>query len=478
MSEQEANNDGVEAIQVVSDKKSGASSLMPLSTTSATSAAKTLTKAAASSATLTKAATGAAATGAVTLTKAATNAATDAATINYKLREMQDGAVPRMMHFADKGGGDGSLLIENAAEQKASLEELEARVRQGVPNEFVTSILSIWASFKVLFIYLVTIETYIALAGSIGMTCYWYFTHKDNTTWDGGGLSWVLVGFAVVLPMSNLVKMGFGRREEALKILASLRSCQTMLYHAHALWDWDKGNGRANADLDILAHCDELLDTMYVGGEALVRFLTLPTSTLTRHQVTYHGQQEAHRTLDVAVQLYDVFASRQMVKYTKLAERIKRAGLSGTLRSFARVFTICLPAFYASTFAQLAIEIQSLGMGIAMAVITTLCLTSLYESILVMEDPFVAFLVLDGISIHEELMLHNQQVLTAREEIFPDAAPYKIPNSSSSSSAAAETDNSFADEQPGKMKGEQSGIPQRRQSAGMRGSLLFKTNGS
>lgn len=107
-----------------------------------------------------------------------------------------------------------------------------------------------------------------------------------------------------------------------------------------------------------------------------------------------------------------------MAKLTLLVETLKTAGLSATecsrirqyerwvcetfeilrqikmyrtpqaLRSFARIFTVFLPPFYAPRFAQIAIDVNSLGVGIAMALITTLALTALFESIQVLEDPF------------------------------------------------------------------------------------------
>ena len=62
---------------------------------------------------------------------------------------------------------------------------------------------------------------------------------------------------------------------------------------------------------------------------------------------------------------------------------------------------------------------------IATAVLTTLCLGSLFESIEVLEDPFVGFAVLDGIDIKEEFhVLHWQQLVNTREIIFPLAPTF------------------------------------------------------
>ena len=71
------------------------------------------------------------------------------------------------------------------------------------------------------------------------------------------------------------------------------------------------------------------------------------------------------------------------------------------LRSFARIFTFLLPPFYAPTYAQVAIELNSLGVGIAFGLLTALGLTALFESLQVLEDPFTAFLALDGIDVRE-----------------------------------------------------------------------------
>jgi hypothetical protein len=87
------------------------------------------------------------------------------------------------------------------------------------------------------------------------------------------------------------------------------------------------------------------------------------------------------------------FATRRMAKLTLLVETLKTAGLSATecsrirqyecwvcetfeilrqikmyctpqaLRSFARIFMVFLPPFYAPRFAQIAIDVDSLGVG-------------------------------------------------------------------------------------------------------------------
>lgn len=67
-------------------------------------------------------------------------------------------------------------------------------------------------------------------------------------------------------------------------------------------------------------------------------------------------------------------------------------------------------------------------MGITFAVVTSLCLNALLEGMEILEDPFVAFVTLDGIDVREEFqVLHWHQLVNARNDIFSDHAPYDGP---------------------------------------------------
>ena len=137
--------------------------------------------------------------------------------------------------------------------------------------------------------------------------------------------------------------------------------------------------------------------------------------------------EEATETMAVSHCLFDSLLTTRVSKITLLTEVLKKAGLPGNeasrirqwelilgqamedlrmlktyrtpqaLRAFARVFSIFLPPFYAPSYAQLAHDTDSLTFGIIFGVITSLALTALFESIRVLEDPFVANVTLDGI---------------------------------------------------------------------------------
>jgi hypothetical protein len=229
--------------------------------------------------------------------------------------------------------------------------------------------------------------------------------------------------------------MAFARRERALIAIADFRSFSHHLLLAHCLWNWPDNGGRAGAaerGVDWVAHCDAVMVQLIGIGDELSRFLTLPCSSRSRHKMTKHGRREAARTVEVAYHLLESITTQRMTRLIVHSERLKEIGLpSGeisrvrqyerfisanieqlrmvkmyrtplALRSFARIFTFILPPFYAPTYAQVGRDVGSLGVGVAFGILTALGLTALFESLQVLEDPFTAFLALDGIDVREE----------------------------------------------------------------------------
>ena len=94
------------------------------------------------------------------------------------------------------------------------------------------------------------------------------------------------------------------------------------------------------------------------------------------------------------------------------------------LRSFARLFSIFLPPFYAPFYAQLAEDLNSLGTAIAFAVFTSLALTALFETVSQLEDPFVESSILDGVALERDLEDDfKPQLLALRRRFFPACGP-------------------------------------------------------
>jgi hypothetical protein len=301
------------------------------------------------------------------------------------------------------------------------------------------------------------LETLLSCTITVGLTIYWYYAYKGDSNWKGGGLDFVLLAFALTAPITAALTMAFARRERALIVTADFRSFSYHLYLAHSLWDWEDGKGgRAGAvDVDWLEHCDAVLAQLIGIGDELSRFLSLPTTSRSRHRHTRHGRKEAARTIEVAYHLLESMATQRLTRLIMYSERIKKIGLpSGEVsrvrqyerflssaieqlrmvkmyrtpqafRSFARIFTLVLPPFYAPKYAQVARDVNSLGVGIAFGIITALGLTALFESQQILEDPFTAFLALDGIDVREEFeVLHFAQLINTRKIVFPDAPAY------------------------------------------------------
>ena len=96
------------------------------------------------------------------------------------------------------------------------------------------------------------------------------------------------------------------------------------------------------------------------------------------------------------------------------------------LRSFCRLFSVFLPPFYAPFYAQMAYDLNSLAVAIVFSVLTSIALTSLFETVYQMEDPFLPGNLLDGVNVKQELIDNFQpQMLLLRKQFFPTAPAFR-----------------------------------------------------
>lgn len=343
------------------------------------------------------------------------------------------------------GLGDGARRALHPADMEGSkkvryekyhgnipLQEDERYARSKVETRPVVLVMiGYYTALKIFVYYLISLSSVITVGLSVGLTIYWYdrFQNDPSNNLTGTGMDWVLLGFAVITPLSLSVGIAFRRRERALVEIAKFRSFSFQLFLSHCIWDWGlpPDGGKAAANIDWVEHADDVLRELVAVGDELCRFLTLPTASRSRHRMTRSGRREAARTAEVAYRLYDSLYTSRFIRLSQLSERIKLAGLGAsevsrmrqyerfmgeaienlrmiktyrtpqTLRSFARLFTTLLPPFFAPTYAQLAVNVGNLGIGIAFAVITSLCLNALLEGVEILEDP-VSF-------IHENPLL-------------------------------------------------------------------------
>mmetsp|Transcript_2551 Transcript_2551/g.3969 ORF Transcript_2551/g.3969 Transcript_2551/m.3969 type:complete len:421 (+) Transcript_2551:246-1508(+) len=332
-------------------------------------------------------------------------------------------------------------------------DELYAR-RKAEARQSVLFFVNLWSNLKTFWVYLVTVESAFGCLLAVALTTYVYFRTEEMNRWNGT-MDWVLLGFAVVTPMSVTIGLAFRRREDALVNVARFKALAFQIYLAHSSWDWGTSvSGRLDVrtEMEWLKHSDDVLALIMCQCDYLCRFLTLPCSSRSRHRVTHAGIMEASRTIDASYKLCDEMVPVSFTKLSLLTEDLKRLGFSVTeanrirmwertmveaietlkmlklyrtpqaLRSFARLFTLLLPPFYSPTFAQLARDTHSLGLGIAFACMVSIALTALFASIDTLEDPFVAIISLDGIDVREELIvLMWRELITSRKTLFPHA---------------------------------------------------------
>lgn len=339
------------------------------------------------------------------------------------------------------------------------LEDDEKYARSKVERRpIVLVVIGYYTALKIFAYYLISLNSLLTVGISVGLTVYWHGMMVQDPTGQltGSGMDWVLLGFAVITPLSLSVGISFRRRERGLIEIAKFRSFSYQLFLAHCIWDWGTPpNGKASADIDWVEHADAVLRELISIADELCRFLTLPTASKARHRMTKSGRREAARTAEIAYRLYDSLYTRRFLSLSQLSERLKLAGLGAseasrirqyerwmgdsienlrmiktyrtpqTLRSFARIFTTLLPPFFAPQYAQLSIDLGSLAFGVSFATFTALCLNALLEGVEILEDPFVAFVTLDGIDVREEFqVLHYQQLVSARNSAFPEALSY------------------------------------------------------
>jgi len=215
-----------------------------------------------------------------------------------------------------------------------------------------------------------------------------------------------------------------------LRSLTDLKSTMLHIYVAHSSWDWDAGTGRSVSEPNYwIEHSDAVLNCLVSLSDDLARYLSLPTSSRSRHRVTASGRREALETIAVAYDLFDQVAVERLIELSLFVEKIKAHGMNPSegsrirqyerylstcledlrikktyrtpqaLRSFSRLFSIFLPLVYTPAYAHLAKDTH-LSMGIVFAALAPLALTALYESICFLEDPFISSLTLDGIGKH------------------------------------------------------------------------------
>lgn len=346
--------------------------------------------------------------------------------------------------------------LNKGQDNDEALDTREKLVRRRANHNIVWLLcLNLYSTLAVFIAHLISLESVLSVALSVAVTLFLFYNPSTTiVSTNGDAMNWVLLSFAVITPLANSISMAFTRREKALTCIAVLRASLVQLYLAHSIWDWGKtietGKWGTNAALDPRLHSSQLMESMVQLQNDLARYLTMPNRGRARHRATLCGKGEAEAIEDVSNDLYERIVL-QLTKFSRLCEDLKRAGMPGNeasrirqwehgvlseieklrmikgyrtpqgLRSFGRLFSVFLPPLYAPYYAHLATELNSLGMGISFSIITSIALTALFETVYALEDPFEPRNLLDGIDVHDELVVSLTQTLEhQRTTLFPE----------------------------------------------------------
>lgn len=151
------------------------------------------------------------------------------------------------------------LSTTSPDDDNSTLRRAELQLRNEVDSNPLQLLLkNSYASVVVFVFYLVSLESLISIALTIGMTIYTYNRVDDRnefTTFNGSTISWVLLTFVTITPMSASIAMAFRRRDEALMNIARMHAVFSNIYSSHALWDWgwesDGSTGRSRVSATI-----------------------------------------------------------------------------------------------------------------------------------------------------------------------------------------------------------------------------------
>lgn len=110
-------------------------------------------------------------------------------------------------------------------------------------NMFYLLLMNTYSTVLIFAGHLISLESLVSIALSVGTSIYLYYRIQHDaelkSMYNGSVMSWTLLSFAIITPISAAVAMAFRRRELALTHVITIRATLISLYTAHAIWDWE-----------------------------------------------------------------------------------------------------------------------------------------------------------------------------------------------------------------------------------------------
>eukprot|EP00041_Stephanoeca_diplocostata_P003537 m.35573 g.35573 ORF g.35573 m.35573 type:complete len:336 (+) comp14417_c0_seq16:149-1156(+) len=180
-----------------------------------------------------------------------------------------------------------------------------------------------------------TVETFFVTLLAIGSPIFFYY-FRSNGDAIVYPLSWTVVSFAVVFPLTMSLNEAFARRERGLEELSRLKSSMLSQYLAHKYWDWTGGDLKKGRDARLRLGHTEDARKLFLQLLQLIRLqLQSPIVSRARHQFTKTGGEKQSNVLSVVRDLQRAVQSHlEMIQL--LSEELKFAGMPGNEASRIR----------------------------------------------------------------------------------------------------------------------------------------------
>eukprot|EP01062_Namystynia_karyoxenos_P069236 TRINITY_DN6472_c0_g1_i1.p1 TRINITY_DN6472_c0_g1~~TRINITY_DN6472_c0_g1_i1.p1 ORF type:complete len:421 (+),score=67.67 TRINITY_DN6472_c0_g1_i1:86-1348(+) len=298
-----------------------------------------------------------------------------------------------------------------------------------VPHTVLGLLLDLGAAFAVTWSTFWYLEVLLSCTTAVMSTLiYWWYG-----SYLAVNLSWTLVSFAVILPLTMSLQQAFRRRELAIAALARFRGSATNVFVAHMWWNWPSWEdydgrlkGRIKKDAPeypiTTQHIKQVRTLMFRLSHALEAFLLLPRSM--RARAWYGGNCGRAEYFQVealeaeGASAIDLFLGRlhgatetlkkgglpateasrinnylnAMSRDWELLRALKRYRTPQAMRSFSRVVIHLLPVFYGPYFVWVAKgdsgDGSALGIACTYAVLISLFLSGLFLVENGLENPF------------------------------------------------------------------------------------------
>eukprot|EP00039_Didymoeca_costata_P019966 m.339551 g.339551 ORF g.339551 m.339551 type:complete len:392 (-) comp18863_c0_seq1:115-1290(-) len=327
-------------------------------------------------------------------------------------------------------------LPERFRHSNLSMWTLKSIINNLQPKEAYYFFMDEYAALLYFIQIILRVDTLVLLAVAACSPVFFHYYEYASETLNFN-LSWTIVSFAVVFPLSLSLSEAFKRRETALYEMALFKANMINIFMAHRDWDWDfakdlNSSGRdrvaANHIQDVIQILEELM--YHVGA-----LLDLPRARI-RHTVSkrikaqtlrnerdatkrYYEIMSCYARLDIAceeLKLHGIpgneaarirqYNSLSMGSFFKLLA-IKRYRTPVGLRSFARIYIMLTPWMFGPYYEAVA-RGANLAYAIILSVFTTAAMHGLFVMRLQLEDPFDDQLSPDAVNV----MLELQEIIS------------------------------------------------------------------